>query len=48
MTDTKYMDDNEATTECTHRRQVLVGATEWLCEDCSAVMDANDPTSALT
>lgn len=30
-------------TNCTHRRQVLLASTEWVCEDCVAVMDAADP-----
>jgi hypothetical protein len=34
--------------DCTHKRQVRIANTdEWVCEDCMALMDADDPTWVL-
>lgn len=35
-------------TECSHRRQVRLGDTnEWVCEDCMALMDAENPNEVV-
>lgn len=35
-------------TECSHRRQVrLADMNEWVCEDCMALMDVDNPNVVL-
>lgn len=42
-------DPKEGTmSECEHRRQVCLADTnEWVCEDCMALMDAENPNEVV-
>ncbi len=46
--DTVCYTQSMTSTECSHRRQVRLGDTnEWVCEDCMALMDAENPNEVV-